>query len=127
MKLKAFCAGIGLLGLLGSHAVAYPSDDSNGDVNPETTLEVFVACENSFPLWSLRWGDGDNEKAAEIASSFLDIPSVTPQVIIDKATECFSALKNERGMIVVDFHQVELRCGVGPDIKRGRIVVGRVN
>ena len=49
------------------------------------------------------------------------------KVIIDKAKECFSALTSERGMITVDFDQVEIRCGVGPDIKRGRIVVRHVN
>jgi hypothetical protein len=52
---------------------------------------------------------------------------VTPQVIIDKAKECFSALKSERGMMAVDFDQVELRCGAGPDIQWGRIVVVHVN
>ena len=79
----------------------------------------------TFPY--CRLDGGDNEKAAETASAFLDVPSVTPQVIIDKAKECFSVLNNEQGMIAVDFDQVELRCGVGPDIKRGRIVVGHVN
>lgn len=127
MGLKAFCTGISLLALLGSHSVASASDDSDGHANGETTPELFVTCETNFPLLSLRWGDGDNEKAAETASAFLDVPSVTPQVIIDKAKECFSALNNEQGMIAVDFDQVELRCGVGPDIKLGRIVVGHVN
>ena len=127
MRLKAFCLGISLLGLLGSHSIAATSTNSDGDANGETTLELFVACETSFPLLLLRWGDGDNEKAAETASAFLDVASVTPQVIIDKAKECFSALKSEQGMIAVDFDQVELRCGVDPDIKRGRIVVGHVN
>ena len=69
-----------------SAATRLPTHPTNGDVNPETTPELFVTCETNFPLLSLRWGDGDNEKAAETASAFLDVPSVTPQVIIDKAT-----------------------------------------
>jgi hypothetical protein len=76
---------------------------------------------------SVRWGGGDNEKAAETASAFLDVSSVTPKMILDKAGECFSALKSEQGMIAVDFNRVELRCGVGPDIARGRIVVLNIN
>jgi hypothetical protein len=76
---------------------------------------------------SVEWRDGDIEKAAQTASAFLEVPSVTPQVIIDKAKECFRALRRERGMMAVDFDHVELRCGVGPDIKWGRVVVVRVN
>jgi hypothetical protein len=37
-------------------------------------------------------------------------------LVRDKAQECFSALKGERGMTAVDFEQVALRRGVGPDI-----------
>jgi len=78
-------------------------------------------------LLSVKWRGGDIEKAAETASAFLDVPSVTPQVIIDKAEECFHALGSERGMTAVEFDQVELRCGVGPDIHWGRVVVVHVN
>ena len=129
MRLIAFCAGLTLLGLLGSDVVASALDDSDGEANIKTveTLELFAACESSYPLLSVRWGDGNIERAAETASAFLDVPSVTPQVIIDKAKECFSALKSERGMMAVDFDHVELRCGVGPDIQWGRVVVVHVN
>ncbi len=54
MRLKAFCVGISLLGLLGSHSIAATSNNSDGDANGETTLELFVACETSFPLLLLR-------------------------------------------------------------------------
>jgi hypothetical protein len=129
MRLRAFCAGLTLLGLLSSDVVASTVDDSEGEANKTAeTLELFAACESSYPLLSVRWGDGDIERAAaETASAFLDVPSVTPQVIIDKAKECFRALRSERGMMAVDFDHVELRCGVGPDIQWGRIVVVHVN
>ena len=130
MRLRAFCAGLALLGLLGSDVVASTVDDSEGEANIKTaeTPELFAACESSYPLLSVRWGDGNIERAAaETASAFLDVPSVTPQVIIDKAKECFRALRSERGMMAVDFDHVELRCGVGPDIKWGRIIVVHVN
>ena len=129
MRLRAFFAGLTLLGLLGSSVIASAANDGERKTGVKTaeTLELFAACESSYPLLSVRWGDGNIERAAETASAFLDVPSVTPQVIIDKAKECFSALKSERGMMAVDFDHVELRCGVGPDIKWGRIVVVHVN
>ena len=89
--------------------------------------ELFFTCEDSFPLLSIRWNDGDNTKTAELASVFLDVPSVTPRVITDKVKECFSILKSEKGMAVVLFENVQLRCGIGPDINWGRIVVGHIN
>ena len=53
---------------------------------------------------------------------------MTAQVIIDKAKRCFSALKSRRGMTTVDFVRVKApRCGVGPDMQWGRVVVVRVN
>ena len=91
------------------------------------SIELFVSCESSYPLLSVKRDNGDIEKAAETVSAFLGVPSATPQVIIDKAKECFSALKGERAMMTVDFERVELRCGVGPDIQWGRVVVVRVN
>ena len=122
-------AGIALLGLLGSDVVAYAVDDGKREANVKTAeaIELFVACESNYPLLSIKWDNGDIEKGADTASAFLEVPSVTPQVIIDKAKECFSALKSERGMMTVDFERVELRCGVGPDIQWGRVVVVRVN
>ena len=66
-------------------------------------------------------------QGAEIASVFLDVPSVTPRVITDKVKECFSILKSEQGMAVVLFDNVQLRCGIGPDINWGRIVIGHIN
>ena len=97
MTLKAFCAGLGVLGLLASDALASMSEDAAGDANAadEETLELFISCESKYPLASVKWGDGDNTKAAETASIFLEVPSVTRQTIIDKAAECFSALKGE--------------------------------
>jgi hypothetical protein len=125
MTIKAFCAGAGLLGLLTSHAFASMSGDGAEDAKRVDTeaLELFVSCESSYPLVSVKWVDGEREKSAEKVSHFLDVPSVTAQVILDKAGECFSALKGEQGMTAVNFNHVELRCGVGPDITWGRIVV----
>jgi hypothetical protein len=129
MTLKAFCAGLGVLGLLASDALASMSDDAAGDANAadEETLELFISCESKYPLASVKWGDGDNTKAAETASIFLEVPSVTRQTIIDKAAECFSALKGEQAMTEINFNHLVLRCGIGPDVKRGRIVLGHVD
>jgi len=129
MTLRASCAGITLLALLGSDVVASAMDDNKREPNIKTAeaIELFVSCENSYPLLSVKWDNGDIEKTAETVSAFLGVPSATPQVIIDKAKECFSALKGERAMMTVDFERVELRCGVGPDIQWGRVVVARVN
>ena len=129
MTLKAFCAGLGVLGLLASDALASMSDDAAGDVSAadEETLELFISCESKYPLASVKWGDGDNTKAAETASIFLEVPSVTRQTIIDKAAECFSALKGEQAMTEINFDHLVLRCGIGPDVKRGHIVLGHVD
>jgi hypothetical protein len=126
VTLKAFCAGLGLVGLLASDALA---SAGAGDANAAETdmLELFISCESSYPLVSVKWGDGDNTKAAETASIFLGVPSVTGQTIIDKAAECFSALKGEQAMIEINFNHLVLRCGIGPDVKRGRIVLGYVD
>jgi len=129
MTLKAFCAGLGVLGLLASDALASMFDDAAGDVSAadEETLELFISCESKYPLASVKWGDGDNTKAAETASIFLEVPSVTRQTIIDKAAECFSALKGEQAMTEINFDHLVLRCGIGPDVKRGHIVLGYVD
>ena len=128
MTLKAFCVTLGLLGLLSGCAIASPFNegDERSNIKPEDAIELLVTCEASFPLLSLRWDDRDNAKAAETASAFLNVPSITPQVIIDRAAECFSALKNEHGMTIVHFDGVQLRCGIGPDINWGHIVIGHV-
>jgi hypothetical protein len=95
MTLKALCLTLGLLGLLSGDAIASPFNDGDGrsNIKTEEAIELFVTCEASFPLLSLRWDDRDNAKAAETASTFLNVPSITPQVIIDRAAECFSTLK----------------------------------
>jgi hypothetical protein len=129
MTLRASYAGITLLALLGNNMVASAADENKQEPNIKTAeaIELFVSCESSYPLLSVKWENGGIEKAAETASAFLEVPSVTPQVIINKAKECFSALKSEREMMTVNFEGVELRCGVGPDIQWGRVVVVRVN
>jgi hypothetical protein len=118
MTLKALCVTLGLLGLLSGNAIASPFNEGDGrsSIKTEEAIELFVTCEASFPLLSLIWDDRDNAKAAETASTFLNVPSITPQVIIDRAAECFSTLKSERGMTIVHFDNVQLRCGIGPDI-----------
>ena len=126
MTLEALCVTLGLLGLLSGEAIASPFNEGDGRSNIKTqeAIELFVTCEASFPLLLLRWDDRDNTKAAKTASTFLNVPSITPQVIIDRAAECFSTLKSERGMAIVLFDNVQLRCGIGPDINWGHIVVG---
>ena len=128
MTLKAVCVTLGLLGLLSGDAIASQFNGGGGrsNIKTEEAIELFVTCEASFPLLSLRWDDRDNAKAAETASTFLNVPSITPQVIIDRAAECFSTLKSEPGMTVVHFDNVQLRCGIGPDINWGHIVVGHI-
>src|SRR6516165_1333221 len=118
MTLKDLCVTLGLLGSLGGDAIASPFNEGDGrsnikNIKTEEAIELFVTCASSFPLLSLRWDDRDNAKAAETASTFLNVPSVTPQVIIDKAAECFSTLKSKRGMTIVHFDNVQLRCGIG--------------
>jgi hypothetical protein len=105
-----------------------PSDGA-ADANDADTgaLELFISCESSYPSVSVKWGDSEREKSAQKVSHFLSLPSVSAQVILDKATECFSVLKGEQGMTTVFFDHVELRCGVGPDIAWGRIVVRHAN
>ena len=80
MTLKALCVTLGLLGLLTGDAISSPfnevADVSN--IKTEEAIELFVTCEASFPLLSLRWDDRDTAKAAETASTFLNVPSVTP-------------------------------------------------
>jgi hypothetical protein len=94
---RAFYAGIALLALLGSEVVASAADANKREPNIKTAeaIELFVSCESNYPLLSVKWDNSDNEKAAETASAFLDVPSVTPQMIIDKAKECFSAVSEE--------------------------------
>jgi hypothetical protein len=129
MALRSLYAGVSLLGLLGSAAIAPIFNDSVEAANVKTVeaAELLFSCEDSLPLLSLKWNDGDNTEVAEIASVFLDVPSVTPRVITDKVKECLSILKSEQGMAVVLFDNVQLRCGIGPDIYWGRIVVGHIN
>ena len=128
MTLKALCVTLGLLGLLTGDAISSPFNEVTdvSNIKTEEAIELFVTCEARFPFLSLRWDGRDNAKAAETASTFLNVPSVTPQVIIDRAAECFSTLKSERGMTIVHFDNVQLRCGIGPDINWGHIVVGHV-
>ena len=128
MTSKPLCVTLGLLGWLSANAIASPFSEGDGPSNIKTVeaIELFVTCETSFPLLSLRWDDRDNAKAAETASNFLNVPAITPQVIIDKAAECFLTLKSERGMTIVHFDNVQLRCGIGPDINWGHIVVGHI-
>jgi hypothetical protein len=95
MALRASFAGITLLALLRSDGAATAADDSKREPWGAGAIELFVSCESSYPLLSVKWQNGDIEKAAETASAFLGVPSVTAQVIIDKAKECFSALKGE--------------------------------
>jgi len=115
--------------LLSSDAIAseFNARDKELDIKTEEPIELFVTCETSSPLMSLKWEDDDNSKAAETASIFLNAASVTPQLIIAEAKECFSKLKNGRGMTAVYFDNVQLRCGIGPDINWGRIVIGHVD
>jgi hypothetical protein len=109
MTLKALCVTLGLFGWLNGNAIALPLNegDERSNIKTEEAIELFVTCETSFPLLSVRWNDRDNAKAAKTVSTFLNVPSITPQVIIDRAAECFSTLKSERGMSIVHFDNVQ--------------------
>ena len=69
MTLKALCVTLGLLGLLSGDAIASPFNDGDGrsNIKTEEAIELFITCEASFPLLSLRWDDRDNAQAAEKA------------------------------------------------------------
>ena len=64
MRLRASYAGITLLALLGSDVVASAMDDNKREPNIKTAeaIELFVSCENSYPLLSVKWDNGDIEK-----------------------------------------------------------------
>ena len=53
MTLKALCAGLGVLGLLASDALASGSDNGAEGANAADgeTLELFISCESSYPLY----------------------------------------------------------------------------
>jgi hypothetical protein len=89
MALQNLCAGMSLLGLVGSAAIAPTFNDSVEAASVKTfeRVELLFTCEDSLPLLSVRWDDGDNTNAADIASAFLNAPFVTPRVITDKAKE----------------------------------------
>jgi hypothetical protein len=57
MTLRASCAGITLLALLGSDVVASAMDDNKREPNIKTAeaIELFVSCESSYPLLSVKW------------------------------------------------------------------------
>ena len=73
MTLKALCVTLGLLGLLSGNAIAsqFNEGDGRSSIKTEEAIELFVTCEASFPLLSLRWDDRDNAKTAETASTRL--------------------------------------------------------
>ena len=75
MRLRAFCAGLTLLGLLGSDVVASAADDSKrlANIKAAEAIELFFVCESNYPLLSVKWDNGDIEKAAETASAFLEV------------------------------------------------------
>ena len=58
MTLKDFCAGLSLLGLLSSDAIAseFNARDKELDIKTEEPIELFVTCETSSPLLSLKMG-----------------------------------------------------------------------
>jgi hypothetical protein len=43
----------------------FKEPDKRSDLKAEETIELFVTCETTFPLLSIRWSDRDNVKAAE--------------------------------------------------------------
>ena len=79
MTLRASYAGITLLALLGSDVVASAADDNKREPNTRQGNRTFVSCESNYPLLSVKWDNGDIEKAAETASAFLEVPSVNPK------------------------------------------------
>jgi hypothetical protein len=108
------------------------SDDDNGDANLTLSggLKASVACTDDYPSLLIPWLFNPGQSAVA-ASAFLAVPAVTPQIIADKARECFASLKTQMparrwppvSATAVDFHDIELQCSLNSDVQGGEALV----
>jgi hypothetical protein len=109
------------------------SDDGDGDTNLtlRSGLKASVACADAYPSLLVPWRFNPDQSAV-LASAFLAVPAVTPQIIADKAGECFTLLKKQMparrwpptsATAAVDFHGIELQCSLDSDVQGGEVLV----
>jgi hypothetical protein len=112
--------------------VTAQSDDGDGDTNLtlRSGLKASVACTDGYPSLLVPWRFNPDQSAV-VVSAFLAAPAVTPQIISDKAGECFSSLKKQMparrwpptSATAVDFHDIELQCNLDSDVQGGEALV----
>jgi hypothetical protein len=108
--------------------VTAQSDDGDGDANLTLRdgLQASVACTDAYPRLLVPWLINPDQSAVA-ASAFLAVPAVTPQIVADKARECFTSLKKQMparrwpptSAIAVDFRDVELQCSLDSGVQGG--------
>ena len=100
------------------------NEDGDSHLTLQNGLEAFVICFQNYATLQLPWHGSDDHQAAAAASAFLGAPAATPQVIADKAEDCFASLKTQNtSMNSVDFNDVELQCGPGPYMQADGFIV----
>jgi hypothetical protein len=112
--------------------VTAQSDDGDGDttLTLRSGLKASVACSLAYPSLLVPWRFNPDQSAV-VASAFLAVPAVTPQIISDKAGECFTSLKKQMparrwpptSATAVDFHDIELQCSLDSDVQGGETLV----
>jgi hypothetical protein len=131
MTLQSLYVGISLVGLIGSAAIAPTFEDSAEAASIKTieAVELFFTCEDkpSFVI----------PTAMPCSLFSMEKHSLTLSVITrgvadgtSKKTLAISAtlvLSPPSSHLIVLFDNVQLRCGIGPDINWGRIVIGHIN
>jgi hypothetical protein len=112
--------------------VTAQSDDGDGDTNLtlRSGLKASVACMDAYPSLLVPWLFNP-EQSAVVASAFLAEPAVTPQVIADKAGECFTSLKKQMparrwpptSVTAINFNDIDLQCSLVGDVQGGETLV----
>jgi hypothetical protein len=112
--------------------VTAQSDNGDGDTNLtlRSGLKASVACTDAYPSLLVPWLI-NSDQSAVAASAFLAVPAVTPQIIADKAGECFTSLKKQMparrwpptSATAVNFDNIELQCSLDSDVQSGETLV----
>ena len=112
--------------------VTAQSDDGDGDTNLTLRdgLQASVACTDAYPSLLVPWLINPDQSAVA-ASAFLAVPAVTPQIVADKARECFTSLKKQMparrwpptSATAVDFRDIELQCSLDSGVQGGEALV----
>jgi hypothetical protein len=108
------------------------SDDGDGDTNLtlRSGLKASVACTDASPSLLVPWRFNPDQSAV-VASAFIAVPAVTPQIIAEKAGECFTSLKKlmparrwpPTSAAAVDFHDNKQQCSLDSDVQGGEALV----